>query len=1309
MKRDDKDPESLSVDEGGDLPSAETGFDGRGVSAGATQDFPIVGVGASAGGLEAFTQLLQHLPADSGMALVLVQHLDPTHKSLLREALAKTTAMTVIQPQNGTEVRPNHIYVIPSDADMTIAGSRLMLIPRRLDERRPHLPIDFFFRSLAATRGSQAMGVVLSGNASDGTEGLRAIKLASGLTFAQDPRSAKFGDMPRSAVDAGVVDRALAIPELARELVRLGYHPYVTARAAAPGPLPSGAVAAVAKILLILREQVGVDFAEYKGQTFDRRLARRMALRRADGPEDYLALLERDSGEVRALYEDILIHVTSFFRDPEVFEALESEILPAIVKQKSSGAPIRMWVAGCSTGEEVYSLGISLLEVLGDSSTPVQIFGSDLSAGTIAKARAGIYSDAALREISEERRKRYFVKTDRGYRINEMVRDLCLFVQHDLARDAPFAKLDLVSCRNVLIYFDKALQTRILPTFHHALNQPGYLLLGRTESISGFGRWFSAVDKSNKIFARTAVPSALRISPLLAVRPPEPPAAEIATQVSTRRPLDLGRHLDRVLLARYAPPGVLINENMEVLQFRGQTGAFLQPAPGAPQNDIIKMARPGLVSPLRATIAQAQKLMAPVTRSGVEVDQDGFTRTCNLVVFPFSGLPDVKAPLYVVLFEEAVSGQVEGGESTVARRRRSDWLDEGRRIPRVEHELNATKEYLQSVIEEHGRTNEDLGSANEELVSGNEELQSMNEELETAKEELQSTNEELTTVNDELHSRNQEVTQANGDLLNLLDHSGYPYRHSRPGAADPSLHAQGQEHLERRAVRYRTPDRRHQAQHRRPRSRSTDRRGHRDHGGEGVRGPGPSGHWYRMQIRPYKGLDNKIDGAILSLVDIDALKQLVGSAQLARAEAERANGAKDLFLAVLGHELRTPLTTLLLRAQMLRRGAISDSVKLAQVGETIERATRIQMQLVDDLLDVSKIVAGKLKVKLRAVDLSAVVHAALDEVTPAAQAKSLGIDVRLDESIGAVAGDCIRLQQVVVNLLTNAIKFTPVAGQIVVTLEAAGRSARIRVSDSGAGIEPTFLPQVFNRFSQQDTSSTRTHGGLGLGLAIVRHLVEQHGGEVEAQSPGVGQGATFSVSIPLMKARQALTHDAEILVSAGRKDLQSSSDHDRLKALTVLVIDDDLATRESVAEMLEGMGAEVRRAGSAAEAMIAVRELRPKVLLCDIAMPGEDGYTFIRNLRALGRDVGGETPALALTALAAEGDPQRFIGRRLSDAPDEAGRHHPSLRGGHLAGRHSSEGGGNPCEWLGSFRLTSAGRLTRRQVRSLAADGLVRA
>ncbi|HVZ85403.1 MAG TPA: chemotaxis protein CheB [Polyangia bacterium] len=1224
------------------MSSGERPVDDAGASA-AGDAFPIVGVGASAGGLEAFTQLLKQLPPDSGMAFVLIQHLDPTHTSFLREALAKATTMEISQPVDGTAVAPNHVYVIPPNADITMAGGLLALAPRTTDERRPHLPIDLFFRSLAAERGSHAIGVVLSGTASDGTDGLRAIKAENGIALAQDPRSAKFGEMPRSAVDAGVVDCALPIPELAQELVRLSRHPYLVARAAAPEPRPSSEdTAAVGKILTMVRDTVGVDFTEYKGPTFERRLARRMALRRAVGPKDYVTLLEREPEEIRALYEDILIHVTSFFRDPEVFAALESRVLPAIVEQKPAGAAIRVWVAGCSTGEEVYSIGISLLEVLGEATNPVQIFGSDLSEAIIAKARAGVYPDSALRDVSEERRKRYFVKTDRGYRISKTVRDLCVFVQHDLARDAPFSKLDLVSCRNVLIYFDPILQRRILPTFHYALNQPGYLLLGRTESIAGFGRWFSPVDKPNRVFVRTAVPSTLRFAPRATAQPVERQPASDVAPAFVRRSVDLGRYLDRVLLARYAPPGVLINERMEVLQFRGQTGAFLQPAPGEPQNDIIKMARPGLVSALRAGIAEAKKEMAPVVRSGVEVDQDGFARTCNLVVFPFTAPPDVKEPLYVVLFEEAAPGEAGEGRPNVNRRRRSDWLDEGRRIPKVEHELMATKEYLQSLIEEHGRTNDDLGSANEELVSGNEELQSMNEELETAKEELQSTNEELTTVNDELHSRNQEVTQANSDLLNLLvtvdipiiildierrirrftpkarsilnvlpSDAGRPIDDIKPNIAVADLDQQIAEVIDTMAMKE---------------SEVQDR----------------EGRWYRMQIRPYKTTDNKIDGAILSLVDIDALKHLVGEAQEARSESERANHAKDLFLAVLGHELRTPLTTLLLRAEMLRHEGAADPAKLARAAETIERATRVQMQLVDDLLDVSKIAAGKLKVKMRAVDLSSVVRAAVEGVSGPAQARSIELDVTLDESVSAVEGDPARLQQVVSNLLTNAIKFTPERGRVGVTLDVADGSARVRVSDNGAGIDPDFLPQVFNRFSQGDTSSTRMHGGLGLGLAIVRHLVEEHHGTVEAHSPGIGKGATFIVTIPLAKARQEPA-DGEMFAPPWGKDPAEVRDHRQMKDLPVLVVDDDLATREAVADMLKGMGARVSVAGSAAEGLSAVRLLRPKVLVCDIAMPGEDGYTFIRKVRALDRETGGETPALALTAMAAEDDLQRSL------------------------------------------------------------------
>ncbi|HXI55807.1 MAG TPA: CheR family methyltransferase, partial [Polyangia bacterium] len=726
--------------------------------------FPIVGVGASAGGLDAFTQLLKHLPADNGMAFVLIQHLDPTHPSLLSAVMAKATPMPVQEAEDGMTLVPNHVYVIPAVADISLRRGRFVLEPRTASGPRPHLPIDSFFRSMAAACGSRAIGVVLSGNASDGTEGLRAIKVENGITLAQDPKTAKFSEMPQSAVNAGVVDNVLAVPFLAQELLRLGSHPYVSSTQVPP---PASDTAALSEILQVVRNTIGVDFTEYKGRTFERRLARRMALRRTDGPREYLALIQKSPEEVHALYEDILIHVTSFFRDKNVFESLHAQILPAIIGAKATGAPIRIWVAGCSTGEEVYSVGITLLDLLDDSSHAVQIFGSDLSEATISKARAGVYSEEALRDVSDERRKRYFIKTENGYKINKVLRELCVFVRHDLARDPPFSKLDLVSCRNVLIYFDQSLQKRIIPAFHYALNQPGYLLLGHTEGLAGFSGLFSVVDKANKIFQRTAAPSTLRFAPRFEARPANQPTPTDDKLVFPRRATDVARHLDRILLARYSPAGALINDKMEILQFRGQTGSFLHPAPGEPQNDLINMARPGLLAPLRETLAEVKKTMAPVRREGVEVDQDGFTRSCNLVIFPFTGLPDVQEQLYVVLFEEILSPDEANSDSAAGQRRRAEWSDD-RRIPKVEHELMATKEYLHSLIEEHGRTNDDLGSANEELVSGNEELQSTNEELETAKEELQSANEELTTVNDELSHRNQEVIQTNSDLLNLL-------------------------------------------------------------------------------------------------------------------------------------------------------------------------------------------------------------------------------------------------------------------------------------------------------------------------------------------------------------------------------------------------------------------------------------------------------------------------------------------------------------------------------------------------------------
>ncbi|MCP3137387.1 CheR family methyltransferase [Pyxidicoccus xibeiensis] len=1315
--------------------------------------------------------MLEQLPPDTGMAFVLIQHLSATHTSFLSEALGRATPMPVTQAGDGMRLKPDHVYVIPPGEDMEVSGDVLTLRTRVDEPRKAHLPVDIFLRSLAATRGSRAIGVILSGTASDGTEGLRAIREQSGITLAQSPRSAKFGEMPQSAVQAGVVDRCLELPQLAQELVRLSQHGYVTTAGKTPPRLPEDDDALRARLFALVRSAVGVDFSEYKPATVQRRLARRMALHRVEGLRDYVKLLEQSPDEARALYEDVLIHVTSFFRDPEAFEALKRQVFPVLLEHKPDGAPLRLWSAGCSTGEEVYSLAISLLEFLGEArrAHPVQIFASDISAQAIEKARAGLYPESALGDLSPERRVRFFTKVDGGYRISKAVRELCVFVRHDLARDPPFSKLDLVTCRNVFIYFAPELQKRVLATFHYCLNTPGFLLLGRTENISGFSQLFTPASKAQKLLARVEGPSRLRFTRGSTFPSAEKPVGGRVSVEPPRTAPDAARRVDRLLLSRYAPPGVVVNDKLEVVQFRGHTGPYLESAPGEPQLNLLKMVREGLLSPLRVALSQARKKNAPSRMQGAQVDPNGVTRVCDIVVVPISGLLEENEPLFLVTFEE-VPLPVKRGKKPVAKPSSPKAKgQESHRVPALKLELDAMKDYLHSVLEEHGRTNDELAFANGELVSSNEELQSLNEELETAKEELQSTNEELTTVNDELHSRNQEMSQVNGDLLNLLNTVDIPVV-----ILD----------LERRIRRFT------------PKARSIMNVLPSDVGRPleditlniNVADLGPrvaevmesalarelevqdrSGRWYRMHLRPYQTTDHRIDGAILSLVDIDALKhhvsqvewardyasgiveavqvplmvldadmrvlsanhaffqayggspaetvakpvfelsggawdvpelraslgqmlarntslqglelehvfprlgrrrmslsarsvhsrtgvpmlllaiediterqqreqeraELLTRAQQAKEEAERANRAKDQFLATLSHELRTPLSTMLMQAQLLRRGPM-DEARLKRAGEAIERGTKLQVQLIDDLLDVSRIVTGKMRMQLQTVHLPSVVQAALESVSAQADKKAVSFEVFLDSSLGPVSGDPTRLQQIFWNLLSNAIKFSPDGQQVSVKLERRGGYARLQVSDKGAGIEPEALPRIFDRFMQEDSSNTRVFGGLGLGLAIVRHLVELHEGSVQAESPGRNQGATFTVQLPLLSGPAATAGDGSPSTEEqvrGRVPSRSREAASRLAGLRVLVVDDDPGTREAAAEVLRLAGAEARTAESAEEALALVEDLRPDVLLSDIAMPGEDGYTLIRKVRALGPLRGGDVPAIAFTAL----------------------------------------------------------------------------
>ncbi|MDB4969029.1 MAG: Sensor protein [Myxococcales bacterium] len=1340
--------------------------------------FPVVGIGASAGGLEAFTQLLSCLPSDTGMAFVLIQHLDPQHDSLLAHALSRATSMPVVQITDGMWIEPNNVYVIPPNADAAILHGVLTLLPRPTDTRRPHLPVDFFLRALAADLGKQAIGVVLSGTASDGTAGLKAIKAADGIALVQDPTTAKFVGMPQSAIDAAVADAILTPVELAEELGRLARHPYVAEGATTSPPrlVTKQDDETLKKIFVVVRNAVGVDYTEYKPATLERRLARRMAVRKTATRDAYLKVLLEDPDEPKLLYEDVLIHVTSFFRDPEAFEQIKRNVFPAILGNKEDGAPIRLWIAGCSTGEEVYSLTIALTEYLDGAarSHPIQIFGTDISEKAIEVARAGVYSDGALRDVSDERRRRFFTKVDRGYRISKSVRELCVFVRHDLARDPPFSKLDLVSCRNVLIYFGAELQKRIIATFHYCLNSPGFLLLGRTESISGFNQFFTKTDRGGKSFARTARRSSLTFSPRAGSLNAETHRLAPVSGDPPRPTTDLAKYVDRLLLSKYAPAGVLVNEKLDVLQFRGRTGAYLEPPTGTPQHNLLKMAREGLLSPLRMAFGEAKKANDVRRRRGAVVGEDGESRTCDVVVAPIRA-PDSEEQLFLVLFESCV-------EAAPEERRRAGKKPAGKiKVPRARaiadlaSELASTKEYLESLVEDHARTNDDLASANEEFVSNNEELQSLNEELETAKEELQSTNEELTTVNDELHSRNQEVSQSNGDLVNLLNTVDIPVV-----MLDAERRVKRFTPRARAVLNVQATDVGRPIDEIKPNIDVTDL----EQRVAAVIATGTPAEWevrdrqdrwYRLQIMPSQNSEGVIDGAIVSLIDIDALKHNVSDAewardyavaiveavqiplvvldeelrvrsanhafydtfrttadatetqrlfdldggqwnieelrqplermlstkekivdlevdydfprvgrrvmhvsasavqsrtdlpmilltiedittrkradderaellrrtQAAKQDAERANLAKDEFLAMLSHELRTPLSTLLMQSQLLRRGAV-DIVKIHRISDTIERATRLQVQLIDDLLDVSRIVTGKLQIELEEVDLASVIQSALENVSALALAKGVRFTVEIEPAMAKLSGDPVRLLQVVSNLLTNAVKFSQKDGRVLVSLTTIDGRAALRISDEGRGIEPGFLPHIFDRFTQQDSSTTRLFGGLGLGLAIVRHIVDRHGGSVRAESPGPGKGATFSVTLPLSPSHE----DSATPSAAHESRPRPRAGHDgdeQLRGLRVLLVDDDSTIRETTTEILNLLGASVVATPSAADGLRALDAARFDVILCDIAMPGQDGYDFIRLLRELDPQHGGATPAIAFTAFAGDHNRARSL------------------------------------------------------------------
>ncbi|MCA1813541.1 MAG: PAS domain-containing protein [Halobacteriales archaeon] len=823
----------------------------------------VVAIGASAGWFEAFTELLHALPADTGLAFVLVVHLDPRHESRMSQVLQRMTAMPVQEVEQDMPVLPDHVYIIPANAQLALRNGALHLAARDLGKPNTHV-IDRFFRSVAEDAGPRALGVVLSGALSDGTEGLRHIRAAGGFTFAQSLESAKYREMPWNAISSGSVDFVMPPQEIAAELARI-------ARQGPPddkGPPIEGED--LGELLKVLRNRTGMDFSQYKRTTVTRRIHRRIVATRRDSVREYTELVRTDPREARVLHEELLIHVTRFFREAEMYDALRERILPGLVAGRSPEQPIRAWVAGCASGEETYSVAVLLLEYLQGAglNVPVQVFGTDLSEKAVRQAREGSYPETIADDVPPERLIRFFERIENGYRVSKTVRGVCVFAVHNVTNDPPFSNMDIVSCRNVLVYMEPELQRRVLATIHYALKPGGYLLLGSSESVGRSEDLFEAVDKDQRIYVKRNVPTYVlqqALPPRAAAMPRPVPARGLAPATEQ----DVFREADRMLLERSPHAAVVLNEHLEVLHFRGGTGRYLEHTPGPASLSIVKMARDGLGIELRKAVEEAQAQRAAVRREDLRLS-DGHSVTLEAV--PLDGAGTERYTL--VVFQE--EGRAPRGPREAGERRGwlPGWLHGPARSPdrdatraAQQRELEETRTYLQRLIEDYEATTEELRSANEEAVSTNEELQSANEELETAKEELQSTNEELTTLNEELQQRNADVQRVNNDLLNLLHSVGIPIIMLGPDLRIRRFTPSAQQLLNliptdigRPLTDLRQPF-------------LPDLRGevlgvlHR-FAAKAMDVHDPRGHAYRLNITPYRTSDSRVDGVVLVFLPV---------------------------------------------------------------------------------------------------------------------------------------------------------------------------------------------------------------------------------------------------------------------------------------------------------------------------------------------------------------------------------------------------------------------------------------------------------
>jgi two-component system CheB/CheR fusion protein len=1172
-------------------------------------DFPIVAIGASAGGLEACKRLLDALPPDNGMAFLIVQHLDPSHDSLLVNLLSAHTSMQVVQATDGMAIERERVHIIPPGVYLSVDDKGILRLSRPLERHGARLPFDFLLNTLASVFGARVVCVVLSGTGADGSEGLKSVKAKHGLVIAQEIGEANYDGMPRSAIATGAVDHILTATRIAATLVERE-----RGEAVAPTPPKSTSKRSVQDVLPevidLLRKKTAHNFTLYKPGTLERRVERRMAMAAIKTAEAYLEFIRRDDVELDQLSRDMLINVTGFFRDAPIFESLARDVIPGLVRDHPLDRPLRIWIAGCSSGEETYSLAMLLREQIDESEREIklQIFASDVDPEAVASAREGLYPQSIEAEISPARLARFFTVEDRSYRVSPELRASVVFAVQDVLADPPFARLDFVSCRNLLIYLLPEAQAKVLSLFHFALREGGLLMVGNSETVGAADGRFEVVSKLERLYRRVG-----------GNRPAEFGAPQHASDGSRIRPrpgpapapsrqATLSELCRTMVSDAHGPAAVLINRKLECLFSQGPTDRYLKVATGRSSLDVIAMAREGVQTKLRSAIQGALRTHARFASSAGRIDAEVGPVSFTVVAEP---APNVGEELLLVCFIETPAALVSAPERGLAA--------DATRFAELERELEAAKVELRNAVHNMETTHEEQMAINEEALSVNEEYQSTNEELMSSKEELQSLNEELNALNGQLQETLDRERTTADDLQNVLYSTDVatifldtsfnirfftpatkalfniiPGDVGRPLTDLKSLAHDGDL----------LPDARKVLKTLEPIEREIE---------------GQDGAWFIRRILPYRTRDKKTEGVVITFADVTERRSTADALSEAKRQAESASTAKSRFLAAASHDLRQPLQTLALLQGLLAKKVTGE--KEQKLVGRIDEALGAMTRMLNTLLDINQIEVGAIKVEADDFPVSDILDRLRGELTYHAQSVGLALNVmpcRL-----SIRSDPRLLEQMVRNLLSNAIKYTQ-RGRVLVGCRRRQGKLRIEIWDTGLGIPTSELEAIFEEYHQVDNPARQRSRGLGLGLSIVKSLGDLLGHQIRVRSLP-GKGSVFSIEVSMASgdeaASAAFAHRVA-LVDAGQTTTRAG---------TILIIEDDPEVREHLELYLKDEGYDALTAidGPAALAMLIGTKRRPDLVLADYNLP--NGLTGVEVSQRLRRQLDLKIPFIVLT------------------------------------------------------------------------------